>query len=182
MNRPSTRARIDWGAARAFFVAMDPPRAYSAVARRFAVSVTAVRTHARAEAWAEHAAEADRLAAEKALAGAVKTREQRVASLLRITDRLIDHFEANVEEKATEATFLDVERMGKLAELLVGEATDRISVSEVQAALVVVMSAGPELLSELAASGLKGAALEREFRHRFPQLVRERIAIGGGES
>jgi len=179
-KRPSTRARIDWGAALAYFVTLDPPRTYSAVARRFNVSVTAVRTHARAEHWAQAAADADAKAAEKALANAIKTREQRVAGLLALTDRLIDHFTDNVEAKAAEATFLDVERMAKLSELLLGEATDRISASEVQGALLLVMSAGPELAAELVAAGLKGEQLVRAFRERYPALVQERIALGAG--
>lgn len=181
MTRPSTRARIDWGAARAFFVAMDPPRTYSAVAARFHVSVTAVRTHARAEEWAQIAADADAKAAEKALAGAVKTREQRVAQTIRIQDKLLDFFEVNLDAKAADATFTDLERMAKLVELLTGEATDRWSSSDMQGMLVVVLKAGPELLAELAESGLKGDALRRAFQERFAGVVRDRIAISGGE-
>jgi hypothetical protein len=71
--------------------------------------------------------------------------------------------------------------MAKLAELLMGEATDRMSLAEVQGALVLVMRAGPELLEELSAAGLKGDELGRAFRERFPAVVRDRIAIGGGE-
>jgi hypothetical protein len=178
--KPSPRARIDWGAAKAFFVAMNPPRTRAAVARRFNVSVAAVRNHATAEGWDDAAAAADMQAAEKALRRAVKTREQRVEAVLRITDRLIDHFDENIDSKAVDADFGDLERMAKLTELLTGEATDRLSLSEVQGALVIVMRAGPELLAELAASGLKGAALERAFRERFPNVVKERIALGSG--
>jgi hypothetical protein len=181
MTRPSTRARIDWGAARAFFVAMDPPRTRAAVARRFGVSEAAVRTHATAEGWDELARQADERAAEKALAGAVKTREQRVAQTIRIQDKLLDFFETNLDAKAADATFTDLERMAKLVELLTGEATDRMSLAEVQGALVLVMRAGPELLEELSAAGLKGDELRRAFRERFPTVVRDRIAIGSGE-
>lgn len=179
-KRPSIRARIDWGAALAFFVALDPPRTRAAVARQFGVSEAAVRKHATDEGWDDVAAEADMQAAEHALAKAVKTREQRVSALLRITDRLIDYVDENLEAKAAEATFLDVERMAKLSELLLGEATDRVAASEVQHALVLVMSAGPELAAELVAAGLKGEQLVRAFRERYPAIVQERIAIAAG--
>lgn len=181
-KKPSTRARIDWAAARAFYVALDHPRTFVAVARRFGVSDTAVRQHATAEGWAELAAGIDRQAGERALARAVKTREQRAEAILRLTDRLVDHF-ADDEQfvaKAAEASFLDVERMVKLTELLLGEATDRVATSEVQQAFVLIMSAGPELAAELVTAGLKGDQFVAEFRRRYPVMVQERIALAAG--
>jgi hypothetical protein len=186
-KRPSARARIDWGAALAFFVALDPPRTRAAVARQFGVSEAAVRKHAIDEHWDDLAAEADMRAAEKALARAVKTREQRVSDLLRLTDRLIDHFVAddNFVAKAAEASFVDVERMAKLSELLLGEATDRIATSEVQQAFVVLIGLGPQLVAEGVAAGLKGEKLVGFVREEFPRRVQEQLAIaagGGGDA
>lgn len=172
--------RFDHDAARAFYVSLDPPRRYVDVAAKFGVSDTTIRKVARAEAWQDAAFKADEQAAEKALAGAVRTREQRVKAVLAITDRLVDHFIAEAAAKAAASSYLDLERMMKLAELVEGEATDRFSFAEVQSTLVVVMAAGPELLAELAAAGLKGRALERAFKERFPQVVRERVALNSG--
>jgi hypothetical protein len=181
-NRPSIRARIDWGAALAFFVALDPPRTRAAVARQFGVSEAAVRKHATDEGWDDIAAQADMRAAEKALAKAVKTREQRVNDLLRLTDRLIDHFvdDDHFTAKAADASFLDLERMAKLTELLLGEATDRIATSEVQQAFVVLIGLGPLLVAEGVAAGLHGDELVGFVRNEFPKRVQQQLAIAAG--
>lgn len=182
-NTSPQKTRADWGAAKARFVELGPQeRTFLRIAREFSVSTVTVRKHAHRDGWLAAAEEADAAAAQAALAGAIKTRAQRVQDILKITDRLVDHFIEEAASKAAEASYLDLERMMKLAELVEGEATDRFSFAEVQSTLVVVMSAGPELLAELAAAGLKGRALERAFKERFPQVVRERVALNSGGS
>lgn len=182
-TRTPQRTRCDWGAAKARYVELGPDeRSFARIAREYRVTSLTVRKHAHRDGWLAAADEADTAAADAALAGAIKTRAQRVQDILKITDGLVDHFIDAAASKAADASYLDLERMMKLAELVEGEATDRISVAEVQSALVVVMVAGPELLAELTSAGLKGPALLRAFKERFPQLVRERVALNSGGS
>ena len=98
------------------------------------------------------------------MARSLKTREQRVADVLKLTDGLVDHFtsEEASPAKLEAATFLDVERMVKLSELLTGEATDRVSLSEAQSFLQLVFAAaldwaGRDVPAPARRAGLKGA-------------------------
>lgn len=190
MSRPSTRAKIDWGAALAFFVAMDPPRAYSAVARRFSVSVTAVRTHARAEGWAQHAADADQRAATKALERAGRTREERTAQLLRIYDRasqlVEDGLDVDDPKLTLEQVFARFPDIHRIYRLETDQATDHMALAEVQAGFRSTMAVAIATV-ELVAAELLGERKAREvvqaFRLRFLPAVNEALAVGaGGES
>lgn len=129
-----SRHRFDHAQALDVYLALEPPgRTYAAVARAVGCSEQSVRRWARSLKWAEKLAAAD----ERAMARSLKTREQRVADVLKLTDGLVDHFtsEAASPAKLEAATFLDVERMVKLSELLIGKATDRISIPETTALL-----------------------------------------------
>lgn len=133
------RSRIDWAAALAYFLTLTPPdRTYTAVAARFSVSVTAVRNHARKHGWESAAAELDRQAAADAMRKARRTRAQRIEQALRLVDGTMDAFEENLPTKAAEAKISDLPALVKLAELLEGEATDRIDVSQARALVNVV--------------------------------------------
>lgn len=154
-----SRHDYDHAAAFAIYLTLEPPnRTYAEVARRMGCSATSVERWARTLKWAEKLQAAD----ERAMAKSLKTREQRVADVLKLTDGLVDHFLVNQAPKAEAATFLDVERMVKLSELLVGEATDRVSLSEAQSFLQLVFAAaldwaGRDVPASERRAGLKGA-------------------------
>jgi hypothetical protein len=169
-----SRHRFDHAQALDVYLALEPPnRTYAAVAREVGCSEQSVRRWARSLKWAEKLRAAD----ERAMARSLKTREQRVADVLKLTDGLVDHFLVNQAPKAEAATFLDVERMVKLSELLVGEATDRVSLSEAQSFLQLVFAAaldwaGRDVPAAARRAGLKGA---------IDELVAG-IATEGGET
>lgn len=170
---------------------MDQPRTFPAVAARFGVSDTAVRKHANAERWRELALEADTRAAEKALAAAGRTREQRAAQLLRIYDHAADRIEAGVKADANGSAPLELElvfakfpEIHRIYRLETDQATDQVAVAEVQAgfrsamqvAIATVEAVAGELLGER-----KAAELVRAYRARFLPAVNEALAIGGGD-
>jgi tRNA A37 N6-isopentenylltransferase MiaA len=133
------RPRIDWAAALAYFLALPPhQRTFASVAARFGVSDTAVRNHARKHGWDAAAAELDRQAAADAMRKARRTRAQRIEQALRLVDGTMDAFEEHLPAKAAEAKISDLPALVKLAELLEGEATDRIDVSQARALVNVV--------------------------------------------
>lgn len=156
-----SRHAFDHAAAFEIYLRLEPPnRTYAAVARAVGCSETSVRTWARKLKWVEKLQAAD----ERAMARSLKTREQRVADVLKLTDGLVDHFtsEEASPAKLEAATFLDVERMVKLSELLTGEATDRVSLSEAQSFLQLVFAAaldwaGRDVPAPARRAGLKGA-------------------------
>lgn len=190
MSRPSTRAKIDWGTALAWFVAMPKPRSYGAVARQFGVSDTSVRVHAKREHWEQVAADIDAKAAEKELAGAARTVEQRRAQLLRIYDRASDLVETGLDADDPKLTleqvfarFPDIHRIYRLE---TDQATDHMALAEVQAGFRSTMAVAIATV-ELVASELLGERKAREvvqaFRLRFLPAVNEALAVGaGGES
>lgn len=180
-KRPSIRARIDWAAPRAYYVAMDKPRTFAAVARRYGVSEAAVRKHARDEAWAELAMRADEQAAEKALAAAVKTREQRALQDARIRDRAAQLVEDKLAEETSppsdEWVRLVLADADKRVRLNEGEATDHYAVAVVQAGFREHAAANDALLVELVERGLKGKALVAAYRSEIGPRVQERLAL-----
>jgi hypothetical protein len=150
--------RFDHAAALQLYIALDPPnRTYARVAQEVGASQTSVRRWAKQERWDERLHEAE----ERGIRKALKTREKRVADVLALTDTLVDHFTANAAAKATEASFLDVERMVKLAELLTGEATDRVSLSEAQSFLQLVFQAALDWAGRDVPPGERRAGLKR---------------------
>jgi hypothetical protein len=189
-RRPK-RPRIDWGAAMAAFVAMDPPRTFAAVARQFGVSDVAVRKHAKDEGWEQAAADADSRAAAKALERAGKTREERTAQLLRIYDQAADRVELaiKVDDKGhavldDDVVFAKFPELHRLYRLETEQATDHVALAEVQAGLRTSMQVAIETCAMVAAELLgerKAAELARAFRARFLPAVNEALAIGGGD-
>lgn len=156
---------VDWVAAEAFWLGLDPPRPFSRVAKRFTVSVSRVARVAKRDNWAAKAEEIDRKAAARAQGRIVRSREERVAKVLGIVDGLLDRYDTNLD--GLELRPSDIPHLTKLAELLVGEATDRMSFGEVQEALSVVIGLGVQALQE-------GWPVER-----FLAAVRERLGSIG---
>lgn len=128
-GKPQRRTRIDWAAAKAFYVALGPTeRTYAAVSRQFGVSDISVGKHARAEGWGEAASKADRDLAEKAAGRALRTLEERNKRTLLLIDKARDHLSS---DDADDPKWSDLAPLVKLEQLIEGEATDRVSVAEV---------------------------------------------------
>lgn len=132
-------AGVNWVEARDFWLALDPPRGYEAVARQFGVSGTRVRFVARRDNWQELADEIDQRALEQAKRRIVFSRSERVQRTLGIVDGLLRRFDERLDDLDLRPGELPA--LVKLAELLEGEATERISSSELQDALVAGLRA-----------------------------------------
>ena len=147
-QKPKQRTRADWGAAKAAYVALDATeRTFAGIAREFRVSSVTVRKHAHADGWVEAAVEADNTAAAAALARGVRSREQRNELFLRIADKAFQKALEKLTSDELEVRLADLPALGKHAELILGEATDRVSFSELQEALGVVMAIAVEAIT-----------------------------------
>lgn len=144
---PPQRTRIDWGTAKARYVELGPDeRSYARIHREFGVSEVTVQKHARRESWVESAAEADGRAAAKALQAAQRSIEERNARSIKlielVRDHAIDAMEARPADLDLNVAVRTMPRLIDKEQLLAGEATSRIEVSEVddvlQAVFVVV--------------------------------------------
>ena len=135
--------RIDWAAAEIWFFA-DPGRSLADVAREFGVSDTAVYKHAKSGNWPARRRDMETKARSNAEARVARSREDRIAKVLQVVDLVVDSvFEDLVpaEEGAEPRVRPDYAKLPefvKLAELLSGEATDRVSFDEMQTALRTV--------------------------------------------
>jgi len=99
----------------------------------------------------------------------VRSRADRVAKVLALVDAFVDHVDANFDEKAREAKLSSLPDLVKLAELLVGEATDRMELHEVTEALTLVTS-------------IAVTFIPKARRNEFLAAVRKALgAIGGDE-
>ena len=127
----STRRRIDWQAAKAVFVG-DPTRSFAKVARQFGVSEAAVRKHAKAEAWEDAAHGFDAEAEQRAMRAQVKTRDRHFLEAARVRDEAFAITLKRLLDESLEVKLSDLPAIGKYVELLSGEATDRVEVSEVR--------------------------------------------------
>lgn len=173
MKRMPTRT--DWGAALAFYVGLGPQkRSYRLVAEQFGVSETTAKKHGDGRCkcckpWQEIAQAIDVEAARKALAGAARTREQRASQVLRLVDNILDGFEAELDAKIADAKVSDLPGIVKLAELLEGEATERVDPGQVQQVLALVLQLGA-----------RGLPRER-FLEEFDRAVVGVLGVGSEE-
>jgi hypothetical protein len=150
---------VDWAEAEAFYLAVAPTeRTYSKVARQFKVSDVRVGQVARQRGWQAKALEVDRRADEASITLAVRTREQRIKKTLGIIDRMLDRYTTSVN--ALELKPSDLPQLVKLAELLVGEPTDRVEVSVVRRVFALVIERA-------------GLYVERDRREAFLEEMRE---------
>lgn len=146
----SGRKRIDWVAAEAFYLALDPPRSFGTVAREFGVSDSRVSRVARERKWREKVVEADQHITDQINAQAVFSRAERVQKALSLVDGLLVRAGADIERLGKDLRPSDLPAIVKLAELLEGEATDRVALGEVQLVIqAVVAVAGRWVTSEL---------------------------------
>jgi len=145
----STRRRIDWIAAKATFIG-DPTRSFSKVARRFSVSVPAVRKHAKADNWEAEALKFDRDASERALRAQAKTRDEHITRAMLVRDKSFERMIADLDSDGSDVrvSVADLAAIGKYVELLLGEATERpdYGPEDVQRILTIVLALGVKRL------------------------------------
>lgn len=152
---------------------MDPPRTYERVAALYGVTEGAIRRIARRDGWADEAAEVDRKAMVKASALGLRTREQRVVKVLTIVDKVLDDAEVAIDRGTFEVRPSDIPHFVRLAELLEGEATDRIEGSAV-VGLVVQLGA-------IASSDRPLEERRAEFRRVLESVQRGELEPGRPE-
>lgn len=134
------RRRFDHDAALAAYVALGPQRSFGKIARQFGVSDVTISKVARRDNWDAVAAKTDRDAATKALRAAVKSREDRNLEVLGFVDEYVQTAKKRLANSTLEVRAGDIPGLVKLAELLEGEATERVDVGQVQQVLVVVLN------------------------------------------
>jgi hypothetical protein len=135
--------RIDWGAARTYFLS-DPGVTYRDVSERFDVSTVSVGKHARAESWQRTRAEIESKAARGAEVRVARTREERNAKVLEIVNLVVDHVfeDLTPAENGTPKVRAELARVPefvKLAELLEGKPSDHVTYEEQLSGLRVVL-------------------------------------------
>lgn len=170
----------NWQAAKAYYLALPPTRrSYAEVARRFKVSDVRVGQVARAQGWSIEADTVDRRVEQRAITQIVRNRADRLARTLELYDRASDltltMLPLNADGSIDVARIKEMPRIDqmlekipglfKMAELAAGEATDRVSIADVQPVLIAfariaVVHASPESRAdvvrelEAASSGL----------------------------
>jgi hypothetical protein len=161
------RTRIDWDAALAFYVSLGPQeRSFQRVADEFPVSMTTVKKWAKRNEWHRVAAEADAVAGRVALDRAVRTRSERTEAVLKLVDEYLDQTTARIKTKDLNIKASDVPHLVKLAELLLGEPTDRIQISQLEPLLDAY---------DQALDRLRDMASDREGADRIIEGLDERL-------
>jgi hypothetical protein len=165
---PPKRKPTDWIAARDFWLALPAHERHSVtVARRFGISEARVRFIAKRDNWRDLAAAVDARVAAQVTTRIVRSRADRVRKTLGIVDGLLDRFDAQLAE--LELRPGELPGLVKLAELLEGEATDRVTSAEAQ-----------EMFAALMALAV-GALQEGWPVPRFIESVRTTLGPGAGE-
>lgn len=125
--------RADWGAARAFYVCLGPEqRSCRRVAAEFTVSETTVKKWAKRQDWPGVAAKADDEVSRRAMTQVIHTRSERVAAVLRFVDDYVEEVGAKLRSGKLDVKASDVSALVRTAELLVGEPTDSVQISQLR--------------------------------------------------
>jgi len=173
---PPQRTRVDWGAAKALYIALGPEeRSLARISRELGVSETTVQKWARRDEWVAAAEEADRIAAEKAAAAALRTIEQRNQRTVELADRLRDLAIAKTEagEIDPNVAVRALPRYVQLEQLIAGEATARVEVGDVQAIITAVFAVAGKFVP---------ADRRDEFLTELDGAVGGLVAITGGKA
>lgn len=142
------RPRVDWDAARTFYISLGPEtRSYGAVSTEFGVSDTTVRKWAKRQDWPAKAAALDAAAANTAANSVVKTRAERITMVLGLVDRYVTKVNDKLIAGSLDVKASDVAALVKVAELLSGEPTDRVQISQLKPLLDAYDAAIEELRS-----------------------------------
>ena len=142
MGDPHTQRRgTNWIEARDFWLALPPPRSFEAVARKVGVSGQRVRFVSRRDGWQTIADDIDAKALETVKRRVVRSREERNQAYLDLYDKLLDRLILEVDRPQARLRFADAPLYGRHAELVLGEATDRPDIVEVQDNMRVMLEA-----------------------------------------
>lgn len=137
--KPNTRTRVDWAAAEARFYALGNKRSFGRIAREFGVSDTRVRVVAHRDNWPAKAAEIDATAHTKAVAAAVRSREQNTLAVLKLRDLAVDASTSQIEG-GEDVRLADALQAVKTGELVQGNPTDHVALAEVNGVVGAVIT------------------------------------------
>lgn len=126
------RPKIDWEEAFSFYVSSGPRRSYGSVARRFGVSDSAVRKHAKKEAWNGRVKRIERESRQRAERAMVRDRGERLADVVRVADASVVRYAAQLREGSSTVRGADIAQLYRLAALLEGEATERVDLVDLR--------------------------------------------------
>jgi hypothetical protein len=127
------RSRISWDDAFTYYASLPRGRrSFGKVARKFGVSDTAVRNHAGRHGWRDRVAAIDAKTDERIAAKVVRSRSERVADVVNFADLYAQEVLSQLRAGDLPLSAAELVHVVKLAELLSGEATDRIQVHEVR--------------------------------------------------
>lgn len=140
--------QVDWDAARAYFLSLGPDqRSYVAVAAEYKVSVKTVQKWAKRQQWMAQAASLDAQVSGSTRHLIVRTRAERVHNTLALVDAYLDAVIEKLAAKTLDVKASDVAALVKVSELLIGEPTDRIQVTQLRPLLDAYDAAVDELRS-----------------------------------
>jgi hypothetical protein len=157
-------ARIDWVEAEHFYLSLGPVRTYVAVADRYGLTEGAVRRQAGSRDWREKALVFDAEVAAKVRPAISDKRARRIANTLALVDGAVAQLLKAHEDGSLDVRLADIPNLVKLAELLEGEPTERVSLGDLRAFMFelrvrLVPIVGPERVEELAEAMTAAAAV-----------------------
>lgn len=171
---PPQRTRVDWGVAKARYVALGADqRSFARISREFSVSEVTVRKWARRDSWVEAAAKADASSAAKELARAQRTIDERNARTVQLTELLRDRAIDQLEQVDVNVAVRALPRYLAIEQLLAGEATARVEVGDVQAIVTAVFTVAGRFVP---------ADRREEFMAEIDGAVGGLVAIEGGRA
>jgi hypothetical protein len=118
--------RIPWDEAFGFYLSLGPERSAGKVAKKFAVSETAVRKHAKANGWAERARDFDDAAAREAEHMGIRPRAERIADQIKVTDAARIRYAQQLGDPNYKVSGSELAALARHESLLEGEATHRV--------------------------------------------------------
>lgn len=162
------RTPTDWIEARDFWLALPPPRSSQLVADRYRVTRARVNYVRKRDNWDAIAAKLDAAALAKVTRRIVRSRIERNDDFLDLYDTILIRAREQVAQPDSEVPLAVVPAYGKHAELIEGEATERMGLmgeSEVTEALGVIVQAAVSFIP-------------KDAREAF--LAEVRRLLGGG--
>jgi hypothetical protein len=155
------RNRIDWDAAFTYWASMPRAvRSFGKVAKKFEVSDTAVRKAAERDRWLARVSEIDRKASVAVERRVIREHEVRIAETLEIIDGLRQQLRERAKAGDVVIDITDFVQLMKLEQLLEGDPTERIEMTEVRAVVLAVYRTA-------------GAFVPKERRAEFLQRLDE---------
>lgn len=118
-----------------------------------------MRQHSNREGWREEAAEFDRQAEKRALAAAVKSRDEHFLEAAQARDEAFATVRKGMRDGTLDVRLAELPAIGKYVELLGGQATNRIDHGQLEQVFAVVLRfIPPEHLAEFdrAVAGVLG--------------------------